>query len=203
MLKTLIQKLLRKDLSLSERTEQYNQNQSFLKLKNHKENFQNNPISRLINPEKWETEIISKYCIDQIHKSIREKLKINQWRNAQVVVTWFKNIKSKSRSFLINFDIVDFCPSISKDFLLKAINFAKSVRPTQDKSIATRLHSYKALLFNKNDAWVKKENPDFDVTMGSCDEAEVCELVGLYILDILTKEFSHNKNWQILSLQKR
>ena len=152
MLKTLIQKLLRKDLSLNERTEQYNQNQSFFKLKNHKENFQNNPISRQINPEKLETGIISKYYIDQIHKSIREKLKINHWRNRQVVVTWFKNIKSKSSSFHINFDIVDFCPSISKDFLLKAINFAKSATPIQDKSIATILHSHKALLFNKNDA---------------------------------------------------
>ena len=28
---------------------------------------------------------------------------------------------------------------------------------------------------------VKNDNPDFDVTMGSCDGAEVCELVGLYI----------------------
>ena len=41
--------------------------------------------------------------------------------------------------------------------------------------------------------WVKKDNPDFDVTMGSYDGAEVCELVELYILDILTKEFGHDK----------
>ena len=40
--------------------------------------------------------------------------------------------------------------------------------------------------------WVKKYNSDFDVTMGSYDGAEVCELVGHYILDILTKEFGHN-----------
>ena len=39
---------------------------------------------------------------------------------------------------------------------------------------------------------VKKYNSDFDVTMGSYDGAEVCELVGHYILDILTKEFGHN-----------
>ena len=55
------------------------------------------------------------------------------------------------------------------------------------------MHSDKALLFNKNDVWVKKDNPDFDVTMGSYDGAEVCELVGLYIRDILTKEFGHDK----------
>ena len=33
-------------------------------------------------------------------------------------------------------------------------------------------------------AWVKKTgNPLFDVTMGSFDGAELCELVGLYLLN--------------------
>ena len=41
--------------------------------------------------------------------------------------------------------------------------------------------------------WVKKDKPDFDVTMVSYDGAEVCELLGLYILDILTKEFGPDK----------
>ena len=41
--------------------------------------------------------------------------------------------------------------------------------------------------------WIKKDDPDFNVTLGSYDRAEVCELVGLYILDILTKKFVHNK----------
>ena len=41
--------------------------------------------------------------------------------------------------------------------------------------------------------WVKKDNTDFDVTVGSYDGAEVCELVRLYILDILTKEYGHDK----------
>ena len=108
------------------------------------------------------------------------------------MITWFKNIKSKSSSSFIKFDNVDFYLSISKDLLLKAINFAKSVTPIQDKFIETILHSRKALLFNTNDVWFKKDNPDFDVTMGSYDGAEVCELVELYIPDILTKEFSHD-----------
>ena len=39
------------------------------------------------------------------------------------------------------------------------------------------------MLFHDGNAWVKKEgNPLFDVTMGSYDGAEVCELVGLYLL---------------------
>ena len=178
---------------MDERIEQYNQNQSFITLKHRKENFQNNPKFRLINPAKSEIEIVSKHYIDQINKSIRKKLNVNQWRNTQAVITWFENIKSKSSSSVIKFDIVDFYPSISKDLLLEAINFAKSVTPIQDKFIETILHSRKALLFNKNDVWVKKDNPDFDVTMGSYDGAGVYELVGLYILYILTKEFGHDK----------
>ena len=44
-------------------------------------------------------------------------------------------------------------------------------------------HARKSLLFRDGNAWVKKEgNPLFDVTMGSYDGAEVCELVGLYLL---------------------
>ena len=50
------------------------------------------------------------------------------------------------------------------------------------------MHARKSLLFSKDDVWVKKDNPSFDVTMGSYDGAEVCELVGLYILDKIKVE---------------
>ena len=44
------------------------------------------------------------------------------------------------------------------------------------------------ILFSKNGTWVKKGgNELFDVTMGSFDGAEVCELVGLYLLDKLSE----------------
>ena len=51
------------------------------------------------------------------------------------------------------------------------------------------MHALKSLLFDKTSVWVKKDNPDFDVTMGSYDGAEVCQLVGLYLLNLLTNEF--------------
>ena len=44
-------------------------------------------------------------------------------------------------------------------------------------------------LFDKGNVWVNKDNPEFPVTMGSYDGGELCELVGLYLLDLLTKEF--------------
>ena len=83
-------------------------------------------------------------------------------------------------------------PSISKDLLINAFNnFAKS--HIDAKIIKTILHARKSLLFNKNEVWVKKDNPDFDLTMGSFDGEEVCELEGLYLLDILRQEFGDNK----------
>ena len=51
-------------------------------------------------------------------------------------------------------------------------------------------HARKSLLFDKNIPWIKKNNDSrFDVTMGSNDGAEVCELVGLYILSILSRKY--------------
>ena len=38
------------------------------------------------------------------------------------------------------------------------------------------MHSRKFLLFNINGIWVKKGNPNVDVTIGSFDGAKVCEL---------------------------
>ena len=89
----------------------------------------------------------------------------------------------------MKFDIVEFYPSISKELLSKAIEYAQSVTTIEEKVIKTIYHARKSLLFDKDNVWVKKDNPKFDVTMGSYDGAELCELVGLYLLDLLTEEF--------------
>ena len=49
--------------------------------------------------------------------------------------------------------------------------------------------SRKSLLFHNNTRWMKKNGQDlFDVTMGSYDGAEVCELVGTFILSQLCQK---------------
>ena len=53
---------------------------------------------------------------------------------------------------------------------------------TKDE-IGTIMHCRKSFLFHNGEAWVKKENSDFDVGMGGLDSAEVCELVGLFLLN--------------------
>ena len=91
------------------------------------------------------------------------------------------------------FDNVDFYSCIWKDLFINAINFTKSITPIDDKIIKTILHARKSLLFNKNKVWVTKDNPGFDLIMGSFIGSEECELVGLYLLDILKKEIGDNK----------
>ena len=50
-----------------------------------------------------------------------------------------------------------------------------------------------SLLFNDNCPWEKKSaNNLFDVTMGSFDGAETCELVGCFLLSLLTKKYGQN-----------
>ena len=50
-----------------------------------------------------------------------------------------------------------------------------------DEEINTIMHSIKYLLFHNIDIWIKKNgNPDFEVTIGSFDGAELCKLVGLH-----------------------
>ena len=83
----------------------------------------------------------------------------------------------------IKFDISELYPSISEEVLEKSINSARSMTNTDDSTIQIIRHARKSLLFDSTGVWVKNDdNPLFDVTMGSFDGAEVCELVGLYLL---------------------
>ena len=55
------------------------------------------------------------------------------------------------------------------------------------------MHARKSLLFSDEEEWIRKRNNGrtdlFDVTMGSYDGAEVCELVGLYLLSQIESKF--------------
>ena len=76
--------------------------------------------------------------------------------------------------------------SISLELFHKAINFVKTICDIPEKDISIIMQSRRALLFNNKESWLKKSgNEEFDVPMGCFDGAEVCELVGVYILHLL------------------
>ena len=163
--------------------------QAFITLKDHKENFQNKPTCRLINPAKSEIGRISNKILTKINTTIRTKTSLNQWKNSLSVIDWFSNIPDKHKHKFIIFDIENFYPSINENLLENAIAFAKIYCDITERDINIIMHARKSLLFNNNEPWIKKGNNTFDVTMGSFDGAEICELVGLYILHGLCAKY--------------
>ena len=50
----------------------------------------------------------------------------------------------------------------------------------------------KSSLFNSNQPWIKRDSDTFDVTMGGYGGAEICELVGIFTLSLLSRKISSN-----------
>ena len=180
------------ELQLADRMEIYAEREPFITLKDHKENFVARPTCRLINPAKSEIGIIGKQMLEKINTRVREVTGSQQWRNTQSVIEWFKSITNRSIKKFIKFDIVEFYPSISEELLTKAISFAKTLTTITDAEEKIIWHARKSLLFSKGSTWVKRTGGLFDVTMGSYDGAEICELVGLYILSLLSRTFDRD-----------
>ena len=79
-----------RDKELIKRMETNVEGNSFITIKNHKENFDNHATVRLINPAKNELGRISKLILDKINKNISQKSELNQWKNTDTVLDWFK-----------------------------------------------------------------------------------------------------------------
>ena len=123
--------------------------------------------------------------------------KLNQWKITSDVINWFTNIPDMQKHSFASFDIDSFYPSITESLLSKAISFAKNYTTISDKDIDIIMHCRKSLLFDNETAWTKKNlSSMFDVTMGSFDGAEVCELIGLFLLNNLSA-------WEIRQKQRR
>ena len=188
-------------LYIDDRVECIAEENAFLTLKDHKPNFQNNPKCRLINPAKSQIGKISKQILDSVNTVIRNdsELGLIQWRSTHEVIEWFNSIEYKTRKRFLQLDICEFYPSITEELLTKALNFAGSIPAAHPlltaENIEIIMHSRKSLLFtgdpNSPDAstpWIKKEGL-FDVTMGAPDGAEICEIVGLFLLNDMKNKF--------------
>jgi hypothetical protein len=128
--------------------------------------------------------------LDIINCDLRSKTKVNQWRSTQSVINWFTSLKNMDELTFMIFDVVDYYPSISEELLSKAITWAKQHTTISDLEEKTIKHARISLLYDHTGkVWMKKDNANaFDVPMGAYDGAEICELVGLYILNILNQE---------------
>ena len=90
-------------------------------------------------------------------------------------------------------DIKDVYPSITEKKLHSAITFAKEHVNISENDVRLINHCRKSLLFNNQEPWKKKSTEScFDVTMGSYDGADICELIGIYILSLLSTIIDQN-----------
>ena len=70
--------------------------------------------------------------------------------------------------------------------MLKAIEHANVYTSITQQELDIILHARKSLLFFQNKPWERTINESlFDITMGSYNGTEICELIGLYILSFL------------------
>ena len=113
---------------------------------------------------------------------------LNQWKNTTEVINWFKCIKNKPKYKFVVFDVKDFYPSIKQTLLTKALEFAKLHVNIKSIDYDIIIHARKSLLYCNGDPWLKKESGLFGVTMGAYDGAEVCELVSIYLLVLLSSK---------------
>ena len=73
--------------------------------------------------------------------------------------------------------------------MTNALNFAKEIT---DISREDKYHARKSLFFSNETPWMKREGKLFDVTVGAYNDAEVCELVGIFRLNIISEKYNKN-----------
>ena len=160
---------------------------AFITIKDHKLNFTTNPTYRLINPSKSEIGKISKHILDNINKQLMYKLQLNQRKNTKVITYKFTAIPNKNNTFFIQVNITDVYLSITEYTSQRALELADKHVNVLQYDIRIIKHCRKSLLFHDGKPWIKKPNNYlFDVTMGSFDVGEVCEVVDALILSLLS-----------------
>ena len=175
-------------LGIDDRVETFQSNPAYILLKDHKSNFHAKSSCRLINPAKSQIGRISKTILDRIIADLRKNLAVNQWKNTNEVLSWFED-KRTPKSVFLQFDVVGFYPNIREELYQNALDFAGGITKITEEELEILHHARQSLLFSPNGEEWRKKNGLFDVTMGSNDGAEVCELVGTYLLEQLAEAF--------------
>ena len=171
-----------KKLEIDDRVEIIPESEPYITIKDHKENFPIRMDFRLINPAKSEIGKISKIILQKANKIVREFNNFEQWTSSDDVIKWFNGLTKKKNTYFLQYDIEAFYPSITESLLMKALEYIGSITQITDEEKDIILHARKSALFYDGNFWTKRNNPNFDVTMGAWDGAEVAETVGLYLL---------------------
>ena len=92
-------KNIAKKLEIEDRAECVAKKNAFITLKDHKENFENSPKCRLLNPAKSEIGRVSKQITERINTCIKHNAGLNQWKNTSNVIVVHKD-RTKKLTFI-------------------------------------------------------------------------------------------------------
>ena len=174
--------MLVKEITRIEKFLKYSKLDAFVTVKDHKRNFPSKIKVRILNPSKNTIDKVSKNVIEKISIQIKTKSQLTQWKNSDEVTAWFDKMNCKTeKCFIKNYYL-----SITEKHLENAVNFAKTYISISDEDIKMIKHTCKSILTYDNNTWIKKnQETSFDVPMGSYFGAELCDHIGLYILNHL------------------
>ena len=130
-------KIIANNYGVSQRLDCLTKSNAFISLKYHKSNFSSNPKCRLINPAKSEIGKLINTFLKNSSK-VRDLSRVNQWQETSTVKNWFKNINDKKKCIFTQFDFEELYPS--KELLLKAIMYAKTLVNISDVEIKIIMH---------------------------------------------------------------
>ena len=172
-------------LGIADRVDEYIKQEAFVTVKDHKPNFPDRKQYRLLNPAKSNVGKVSKTILETAVSKVKSATNLNLWQNSDQVIEWFSGLRNKTKLTFFKFDVVSFYPSISKELFDIVINWSKQYHNFTSVELKALQNTRKSFLYLNEDPWIKKSQSNFDITMGSFDGAECCELVGLYILSKL------------------
>ena len=119
--------------------------------------------------------------LEKINSELRRKTDLRQWRRTREARDWFNGLEEKQEKTFLKFDVENFYPSISDVLLMAAFEWASTLVTVTEEEKEVVNATKIALLYMEGQPWTKR-GCQWDVAMGSFDGAEVCELVGLYLL---------------------
>ena len=177
-------------LGIQERVNKLEEKQCYVLLKDHKPDFLQKMPTRLINPAKTELGRVSKSILQNLVEELSIKLRLNLWISTADAIKWFDNIPNKPKATFLQFDLVNFYPSINLQIFDEAILFAQRHIDIPDQHLRIIKQCRRGILFHEGQGWIKKGlSTNFDVPMGGLDSAQVADFIGIFILDTLSRAF--------------
>ena len=85
-------KVVATKLEIEDRVYCTSKRETFITLKDHKQNYMNNPKFRVINPTKSELGKVSKQMLTEIIQCVKTKAQLLQFKNSNSVIDWFSKL---------------------------------------------------------------------------------------------------------------